>query len=292
MSTRYRDSDAAIWSYRRAALCHPVNVAVLTLVALTAIVMTSAEAGLTFPILMLVIAEAIVVGILPRTKVFQRSIEARDAEAERTEAAASRAILSAHLETGHRLELESLERAAEVIRAHAGIVRPSDDWTGASDLVGVYGRIALAHRSSLQIFGAALGHALDEEIRSIETALASADPTTRPSLTRRLAVVRARKSGWLVARRQQEALAVDLAMIGDQLRSMREQCALVPFSDLREELESAVTASHEGGRVLGELGPHPDPSGPGVRVALGDPQPANENFDVVFAPPARAAVGS
>ena len=40
MSKKYRDAGAAIWSYRRAAVCHPVNVAVLTLVALTAIVIS------------------------------------------------------------------------------------------------------------------------------------------------------------------------------------------------------------------------------------------------------------
>lgn len=295
MSRKYRDARAAIWSYRRAAVCHPVNVAVLTLVALTAIVMTSAEAGLSIPVIMFVVAELIVVGLLPRTEVFQKSIEARDAETERVEAATARAILAAHLETGHRLELEALERTADVIRAHAGVTRLSDDWTGASELVGIYGRAALAYRSSVQIFGPSLGHMLDEELRALEAALAHADQTTRPALLRRINVVRGRKAAWLVARRQQETLAVEMAMIGDQLRSMREQCALVPFSDLREELDAAVSASQEGARVLRELAaPPPPPPSSAVRVSLGDGSPpaAADAFDVVFAPAERAAVGS
>ncbi len=292
MSKKYRDAGAAIWSYRRAAVCHPVNVAVLTLVALTAIVMTSADAGLTFPVLMLVIAEVIVLGVLPRTRVFQASIDARNAEAERMEAAAARAILGAHLETEHRLELEGLDRAADAIRAHAGVTRLSDDWTGASELVSVYGRIALAHRQSMQIFGATLGPALDEQIRLIQGALLCADQTTRPALLRRLAVVRARKASWLVARRQQEALSVDLATIGDQIRSMREQCALVPFNELREELDTALGASKEGTRVLRELVAAPEPAPSGVRIAVPEAAASNDSFDVVFAQPERAAVGS
>lgn len=291
MSKKYRDASAAIWGYRRAAVCHPVNVAVLTLVALTAIVMTSADAGLTFPALLLLVAEAIVLGVLPRTKMFQSSIDARNAETERQEATAARAILGAHLETEHRLELEGLERAADAIRAHAGVGRISDDWTGATELVAVYGRIALAHRASMQIFGATLGPALDEQMHLIQTALLCADHTTRPALLRRLAVVRARKASWLAARRQQEALAVDLATIGDQIRSMREQCALVPFDDLRGELDGALAASKEGSRVLREVvAATPEPAPSGVRIAM--PEPAADGFDVVFAPPERAAVGS
>jgi hypothetical protein len=239
--------------YRRAAISHPLNVAALTIVALTAVVMTSAEVGLKLPLMMLLFVEAVVLGVLPKIPAFQRSVEARAAEAERIEAAAARAITAAHLDADHRIELESLEMTAEVVRAHAGVARLAEDWTGASELVNLYGKLALAHRASVATFGPALGGALDHQTRCIQASLACADDTTRPALLRRLAVVRARKSNWVTARRQQEALAIEMAMIGDQIRSMRENCALTPFGSLREELDLAFSTSHEGGRVLREI---------------------------------------
>ena len=272
--------------YRRAAITHPLNVAALTIVALTAVVMTSADVGLKLPLAMLIVVEAIVLGVLPKLPAFQRSVEARAAEAERIDAAAARAITAAHLDTDHRIELESLEMTAEIIRAHAGVTRLKDDWTGVSDLVALYGRLALAHRASVATFGPALGGALDHQARCIQTSLACSDDTTRPALLRRLAVVRSRKTNWLAARRQQEALSVELAMIGDQIRSMREHCALTPFVRLREELDVAVATSHEGARVLRELSE--------VRIASTEPflieeEPYDEELGAVIAVAHRAA---
>lgn len=240
-------------NYRTAVLLHPAQV----IAAMGFAILLFATAGygvpIVIPLALALIVELVVIGLLPRLPAVRRSIDAQLAYEERTEAAAARISLAAALRPEHRRELESLALVAEEVRTHAGVSRLSQDWTGATELVDLFGDLALAYRTRMDTFGPALGPALAEQRALVEQRLLVATGDLRAVLLRHLRILRQREAVWASARCELDRLAITLATIADQLRWMGEQCAHASSKGLHAEIDIVLEGARESGLVMRDL---------------------------------------
>lgn len=240
-------------SYRRAALQHPAQALAVIGAVLLAFVFAGYGVPTIVPVVIALAAEVAVIAFLPRLAFFRRCVDAHLAERERREAAAAHALVGAALAPEHRRELESLDLVADEVRTRCGIRRPSEDWTGATELVDLFGRAALAHRSRIDTFGLDVGPALAEQALIVERKILVATGDLRCQLSRHLEILRQRESAWASARHDLGRLTVVLATIADQIRWIREQCALSSWSALEAEIDSVLVGSRESARVACEV---------------------------------------
>lgn len=227
-------------SYRRAAVLHPAHFFSLMITALFALLFVAVGGPLAVGLVPLFAIEVAVVAVVPSLTTFRESTDRAAERAERLEAAAARALLAPLLRAEHRSELELLETAAETVRAHAGVTRLSEDWTGATELVALYGRVALAYKESAEAFGPTQGALLVERLLGLEHELREATPELRPALERRKKVLKERAACWAAGRDQVARLGIDLATIGDRVRTMREQCALATVASFDPDVDIAL----------------------------------------------------
>jgi hypothetical protein len=239
--------------YRRAVLHHPAQV--IAVIGATLVVFVIAGYGVpaVVPLVIALAVELVAIAFLPRLSLFRRSVDAHLSEKERRESAAARALLAAALRPEHRHELERLELVAEDIRAHGGVARLSEDWTGATELVDLFGRAALAYRARFETFGPDLGPALAEQRAAVMRRVLHAAGDVRAQLLRHLEVLRQRELAWASARCELDRLSVVQATINDQLRWMREQCALASSNALDAEIDIVLAGARESARVVREL---------------------------------------
>jgi hypothetical protein len=285
--------------YRRYTLVHFAYALVLSIPAALMLLALDLELAMVG----LVIAEVLTFLLLPHIPWVRRAVDARIAARMRAEASMARSVLLLRMSEAHRRELQSLEKIASALRERADAGTQTDDCVGVERLIELYVRLAIAHRascSSLEVVGN--GARLEEELAALERATPD-NRHQREWIERRLQILRMRRDARRAALDEQAAIAHDLAMIGDTLRWMQENCATAGSDTIRAELEFALQSRERDAATLRELaalrdtdfdasvirlGREPAPPRPHLRIAV--PQPNEDGMGIVIAePPAEAA---
>jgi hypothetical protein len=230
------------WVYVKHALMHPWHVVVLA----GATVFGVANWSLLVLLLVFAGAELLLLGIVLHLRAFRRYVDERLDQIERAKAAEQRATLLLQMGDEHRRELLRLEAIVDHIRDGA---RPHGTAAQIAvdeclRLLASYVRLAIAYNVSRECLASVDRRHLEEEIRSLEAARFSQSPHARALAQRRLVIARKRTERWDRSRDALEAIAHQLAMIGELVQLTHEQ--VVAPAD-------PGTATDEIDRVVEEL---------------------------------------
>jgi hypothetical protein len=268
-------NDRTGWShtsgvYRRFTLVHFAYALVLSIPAALMLLALDLELAMVG----LLIAEVLAFLLLPHIPWVRRAVDARIDARMRAEASMARSVLLLRMSEAHRRELQSLEKIAAALRERTDSEGTTDDCAGVERLIELYVRLAIAHRascSSLEVVGS--NSRLDEELATLERASADNRPQ-REWIERRLAILRMRRDARRAALEEQAAIANDLAMIGDTLRWMQENCAAAGTEGLHADLEFALASRERDASTLRELASLRDTDFDASVIRLGrDPAP-------------------
>ena len=208
--------------YLKRAMMHPSQLLVLSATIMCTLI-TLKIAVIAVAVL---VAELAYLSIIPHLRAFRRAVDLAEERAERAAAAEARLVLVMRMGDEHRRELERLEALVDTIRdtanTHgAGMYIAVDD---CMELVARYVRLAIAHNTSKRCLASTDRQGLEHEIRSLEAAqLACAEPVRGLAL-RRLAIARMRAERWDRSRVDLEAMGHQLAIMGDLIRLIHQQC--------------------------------------------------------------------
>ena len=127
----------------------------------------------------------------------------------------------------HRRELLRLEsvvdRIRDATRPHGTAAQIAVD--ECLRLLASYVRLAIAYNVEPRVPRVGRPQGLDDEMRALEAARFSPSPHTRTLAQRRLAIARKRAERWDRSREALEAIAHQLAMIGELVQLTHEQVA-------------------------------------------------------------------
>jgi hypothetical protein len=211
------------WVYVKHALMHPWHVVVLA----GATVFGVANWSLIVLLLVFAAAEVMLLGIVLHLRAFRRYVDERLDQLERARAAEQRAALLLQMGDEHRRELLRLEsvvdRIRDATRPHGTAAQLAVD--ECLRLLASYVRLAIAHNTSRECLASVDRRSLDEEIRALEGCRFSPNPHTRSLATRRLGIARRRAQRWDSSHQSLEAMAHQLAMIGELVQLTHEQVA-------------------------------------------------------------------
>jgi hypothetical protein len=211
------------WVYVKHALMHPWHVVVLA----GATVFGVANWSLVVLLLVFAGAELLLLGIVLHLRAFRRYVDERLDQIERSRAAEQRASLLLQMGDEHRRELLRLESVIDKIRdatkPHGTAAQLAVD--ECLRLLASYVRLAIAYNVSRDCLASVDRRALDEEVRALEAARFSQNSTTRDLAQRRLVIARKRAERWDRSREALEAIAHQLAMIGELVMLTHEQVA-------------------------------------------------------------------
>ncbi len=216
-------SARATWVYVRHALCHPWNLVVLGGAAAVGVAMLSVLA----PLLVFAGVELFLLGVVVRLRAFRTYVDGRFDQIARKRASEGRAALLAQMCEEHRRELTQLEavvdRTRDMSKPH-GVAAQAviDECLG---LLSSYVRLAIAYNVSRDCLATVDRNRLEDESRRLEAMLTSAGAAARDLAHRRLSIARKRIERWDRSREALEAIAQQLAMIGDLVRLTHEQLA-------------------------------------------------------------------
>ena len=209
--------------YVKHALMHPWHVVVLA----GATVFGVANWSLLVLLLVFAGAELLMLAVVLRMRAFRRYVDERLDQLERGRAAEQRAALLLQMGEDHRRELLRLEtivdRIRETARTHAAAAQIAVDECLA--LLASYVRLAIAYNVSRNCLASVDRRALDTELRNLEAARFSPSAQTRDLAQRRTAIMRKRAARWDKSREALEALAHQMAMIGELVQLTHEQIA-------------------------------------------------------------------
>jgi hypothetical protein len=243
-----------VWLYREHAAKHVAQVAVLVIPATIALWTHM----LVLPLLAALVGEALLLAVLPQSSRFRRHVDLRLAEASRARAAAARDLLVGRMSDEYRRELEVLERLAMRIQERTVVLRTgdvvtADEWLGFGRLFGAFVRLAIAHRTSSETFKPVNRTELGDHVARLELMLQSSTGASQRWVVRRLAIARRRIAAWERALEERVVMAHGIAMIGELVRWMHEQCAAAPTEPVRADLEEMLAAWEQNGATLREL---------------------------------------
>jgi hypothetical protein len=243
-----------VWVYREHAIKHVAQVVVLVIPATIALWTHM----LLLPALAVLMGEALLVGLMPRSSQFRRHVDARLAELSRARAAAARDLLVGRMSDEHRRELEVLERLAARIHERTVVLRSgdvitADEWLGFGRIFAAFVRLAIAHRASAETFKPVNRTELAEHVTRLELMLQSSSGAAQHWIIRRLAITRRRIAAWERALEERVIMAHGIAMIGELVRWMHEQCASTPTEPVRADLEEMLATWEQNGTTLREL---------------------------------------
>jgi hypothetical protein len=211
------------WVYIKHALMHPWHVVVLA----GATVFGVANWSLLVLLLVFGGAEVLLLGIVLHLRTFRRYVDERLDQIERARAAEQRASLLLQMGDEHRRELLRLESVVDRIRdatkPHGTAAQIAVE--ECLRLLASYVRLAIAYNTSRECLASVDRRMLDEEIRALEGARFSPSPSTRALAHRRLTIARKRADRWDRSREALEAMAHQLAMIGELVQLTHEQVA-------------------------------------------------------------------
>jgi len=211
------------WIYVKHALMHPWHVVVLA----GATVFGVANWSLLVLLLVFAGAELLLLGIVLHLRAFRRYVDDRLDQIERARAAEQRSTLLLQMADEHRRELLRLEsivdRIRDAARPHGTAAQIAVD--ECLRLLASYVRLAIAYNVSRECLASVDRKALDDEMRQLEAARFSPGQHTRALAQRRLAIARKRAERWDRSREALEAIAHQLAMIGELVQLTHEQVA-------------------------------------------------------------------
>jgi hypothetical protein len=201
-------------------------------------------------------AELLLLGVVLHLRAFRRYVDERLDQIERGRAAEQRATLLLQMGDEHRRELLRLELVVDKIRDAA-----QPHGTAAQiaveeclRLLASYVRLAIAHNVSRECLASVDRRALEEEIRALEAARFAQSASTRALAQRRWQIARKRAERWDRSRDALEAIAHQLAMIGELVQLTHEQIAAPadPTGGM-EELDRVVEELDGSHSTLEEL---------------------------------------
>jgi hypothetical protein len=240
------------WTYVKHALMHPWHVVVLA----GATVFGVANWSLLVMFLVFAGAELLLLGIVLHLRAFRRYVDDRLDQIERAEAAEQRATLLLQMGDDHRRELLRLESVVDKIR---DMTRPLGTAAQiAADeclrLLASYVRLAIACNVSRDCLASVDRRTLDDEIRSLEATRFSSNAHARALAQRRLVIARKRAERWDRSREALEAIAHQLAMIGELVQLTHEQVS-APADPVgaTAEIDRVVEQLDDGQSTLEEL---------------------------------------
>ncbi len=242
----------AAWVYVKHALMHPWHVVVLA----GATVFGVANWSLLVLLLVFGGAELLLLGIVLRLHAFRRYVDERLDQLERAKAAEQRTTLFLQMGEEHRRELLRLEAVVDKIRdatrPHGTAAQIAAD--ECLRLLASYVRLAIAYNVSRDCLATVDRRALDDEIRALETARFSPHPHTRALAQRRCGIARKRAERWDRSRAGLEAIAHQLAMIGELVQLTHEQVAApVDPTGATDEIDRVVEELDESQATIEEL---------------------------------------
>lgn len=240
--------------YRRHSVKH-VAQAVMLVVPATVALWTHT---ILVPLLLLVGGQMALLTVLPRLGSFRRAVDERLATLARAEAAATREFLVGRMSDEHRRELEHLERLAGQINAKSARSRgeealEAEEWLGLGRLFAAFVKLAIAHRESVEAFRCINRSDLDEHATRLEAMLHASHGPSRLWIERRLSIARRRVEAWDHALSERAVMAHGIAMIGELVRWMHEQCVTSPTEAVRLDIEEIVAAWEQDGATLKAL---------------------------------------
>jgi hypothetical protein len=238
--------------YVKHALMHPWHVVVLA----GATVFGVANWSLLVLLLVFAGAELLLLGIVLHLRAFRRYVDERLDQIERSRAAEQRASLLLQMGDEHRRELLRLESVVDKIRdatkPHGTAAQLAVD--ECLRLLASYVRLAIAYNVSRECLASVDRRALDDEIRSLEAARFSQSQNTRALAQRRLTIARKRAERWDRSREALEAIAHQLAMIGELVMLTHEQIAApADPSGATDEIDRVVEELDDNQSTLDEL---------------------------------------
>jgi hypothetical protein len=240
------------WVYVKHALMHPWHVVVLA----GATVFGVANWSLLVLLLVFGAAELFLLAIVLRLHVFRRYVDERLDQVERAKAAEQRTTLFLQMGEEHRRELLRLESVVDKIRdatrPHGTAAQLAGD--ECLRLLASYVRLAIAYNVSRECLASVDRRTLDEEIRTLEAARFSPNQHTRALAQRRSVIARKRAERWDRSRASLEAIAHQLAMIGELVQLTHEQVAApIDPSGTTDEIDRVVEELDESQSTIEEL---------------------------------------
>jgi hypothetical protein len=218
--------------------------------------------SVAFGIVALVLAETVMLVLVPKTTTFRAHIDDRIDSEARAAAADSRVHLLARMADGHAAELTELERLVSAIRAHGPLEpvestdRSVERALGLERLLESYARLAVAHRRSVAAFPMNRWPIIEAEEAEL-AAMASSGEHLNDWIARRRSMLAIRRATWVRAREDREAIQHALRMIADVVGWVHELCA-VPHDDpgrvaLDHVLASCATALRDVRRLEADI---------------------------------------
>ena len=208
------------------------------------------------PLLLLLAAEAVLLGILPMVPSFQRRVHDQLAREARAAKLAERARLMPAIAPGHRCELEELEAIVESIRARTGCALDREDWLGLDGLLTLYLRLALAHRKSTEAAFASAVVAtadIDRQIAVAEHARTLAPAAARQRMEQHLVILHRRRELKATMEERRAVLSCDLASVADLVRCLHEECIAAEGAFASSEVPEKIMEGLRGASAVSEL---------------------------------------
>jgi hypothetical protein len=254
MLERRSSSSRAPITYLRHAALHPYNLPLLVLAVATGLI-----SGSVSILLVAFVAEVAVLSIVPRLRAFRHHVDEVLDMADRAEAARSRAALLMRMDEMHREELERLEHLADRIREnmrrHVGSAElVLDECFGLPKLLASYARLAIAFRACKEALSSVNRQTLRDKIQHLEMLAESATERVRKLAVRRLGIAIKRAEQWDRAQDDMEAIAHQLATIGELIHLMHEQ-SITPVDPqgMSDEIDRFLSDLEDSDGALAEL---------------------------------------
>lgn len=206
-------------SYLNRAAFHFTNV-----VLMVSLIAVGLATGSLSYLLIGAVTETVYLGLVPRSRLFRRSVDRAAYEQEQARIIREREQLFVQMSAQHRIELERLEIIVEDVSDSQGELAGLllDESAELERLLTSYTRLAIAHRRTKQILEHTCKETLEAEVRKLS-------PSSSPhSASRRFQAVAARRHD--IARRRLkhwEKASEDLAMIEQQLATIADMIELI-----------------------------------------------------------------
>jgi hypothetical protein len=222
-STESTSTERGFWVYVKHALMHPWHIVVLA----GATVFGVANWSLLVLLLVFTGAEVMLLGIVLRMRAFRAYVDDRLDQIERGQAAEQRTTLLLQMSDEHRRELLRLEAIVDKIRdatrPHGTAAQIAVD--ECLRLLASYVRLAMTYNVSRDCLASVDRRALEEEIHTLEAARFTQGTHARALAQRRLQIAKKRADRWDRSRESLDAIAHQLAMIGELVQFTHEQVA-------------------------------------------------------------------
>ena len=139
----------------------------------------------------------------------------------------------------HRCDLERIKLLAAQTRERTGCAEPND-LLGVEQLIGLYVRLAIAHRESMAVFPGAARHDIAQQIAGASRLHENATGAIRDRLCQRLWILRSRSVVIAKSHEERETIEEELATIIEVVRYLYERCATTETATASAELGELV----------------------------------------------------